>query len=428
MLLRTGDAVSDGRARAALREALTRGPWLSLAALVVTAGTSAALVYVYICGQYLGRPYPFSTFLYAPGDHFADYYNVYAQAAAFRGASGDVVVYSPFLHAVMTVATALPARVGFAALVLVFLATVAATFWIVSARSLAGVLPRLQAVVPLTLLSYPVLFALDRGNLEMLVFVFVAAFLYLYCLRGSRWAWVPLALAIAAKYYWATLLVLPLLDRQYRQALLAFAGALVASAAGLILVIAATGASLAGFVNVWATSLGGYGLWRGSVFYVHHAHGLWGVVMLLNRATDYILSRQQHLEVLYLALMAALFVLVVVVLRRGGYETWEKVAVLVLCAIVMPFENADYTLLEWMLVFALFAWRAPVGWRAGALAVLFSVTAVPFPYYYFPIVGRPDVGISTLIYPAALVGAGMLILTRPGRVRPDDPQPGEGCA
>jgi len=44
---------------------------------------------------------------------------------------------------------------------------------------------------------------------------------------------------------------------------------------------------------------------------------------------------------------------------------------------------------------------------------------VPFACYCFPIVGRPDVGISTLVYPAALVATGILVLTRPHNVPTD---------
>ncbi len=396
-----------------LRDTLDAGPRLAIAAVLVTCGTWAAVVFHVVMGQYLGRPYPWSTFLYAPSDHFADFYNVYDQARAFHPGESAVVVYSPLLHAFVTALTLIPAGVGLALIVATFLATLFAMLWFVAAREVRDPVSRLQQVVVLTLLAYPVLFAIDRGNLEMVVFVLLAGFFYLYCCRRSRWAWVPLALAISAKYYWAMLLVLPLLDRHYRQALFAAVGAVVAGLASAVLVVAVSGYTLGGFLSAMATSLGGYGERRGSVFYTHHAHGLWGVVILLNRAVDHVLSRQQHLSQWYLLLMAAVFVLVVVRLARGDYETWEKAAVLVLCALLMPYENADYTLVQWLLVFALFAAADPPGWRGAVITVLFAVTMVPFAYYYFPIPGRPDVGISTLVYPAALVTTGILVLTRP---------------
>ena len=76
-------------------------------------------------------------------------------------------------------------------------------------------LMRLQQVAVLVLLSYPVLFVIDRGNLEMVVFIWLAAFFYLYYGRGSRWAWIPLALAIAGKYYWITLWSCPFATGRY---------------------------------------------------------------------------------------------------------------------------------------------------------------------------------------------------------------------
>ena len=256
-----------------LRDTFDAGPRLAIAAVLVTFGTWAAVVFHFVMGQYLGRPYPWSTFLYAPSDHFAYFYNVYDQARSFHPGESAVVVYSPLLHAFVTVLTLIPAGVGLALIVAIFLATLFAVLWFVAARGVRDAVSRLQQVVVLTLLAYPVLFAIDRGNLEMVVFVLLAAFFYLYCCRRSRWAWVPLALAISLKHYWATLLV-----------------------------------------------------------------------------------------------------------------------------------------------FALFAAADPPGWRGGVITVLFAVTMVPFAYCYFPIVGRPDVGISTLAYPAALVATGILVLKRPHNV------------
>ena len=402
----------------ALRDAFNAGPRMATAAVLVTCGTWAAVVYHFVMAQYVGREYPWSTFLYNPSDHFADYYNVYEQARAFHPGESAVVVYSPLLHALMTVLTLIPPGVGLGLIVASFLAAMFGMLWFVAGRGVRDPVSRLQQVLVLTLFAYPVLFAIDRGNLEMVVFVLLAAFFYLYCCRHSRWAWVPLALAISAKYYWATLLVLPLLDKRYREALFAAIAAVFFGLASTVLVVAISGYTLGGFFSAMRHSLAGYGEWRGSVFYVHHAHGLWGVVMLLNRAVNHLLTRQQYLDKWYLVLMAAVFVLVVVRLARGGFDAWEKAAVLVICAILMPYENADYTLVQWMLVFTLFAAADPPGWRGGVITILFAVTMVPFAYYYFPIVGRPDVGISTLVYPAALVAIGILVLMRP----PDAPK------
>ena len=60
--------------------------------------------------------------------------------------------------------------------------------------------------------------------------------------------------------------------------------------------------------------------------------------------------------------------------------------------------------------------------RGLVLTLLFVVPFIPMAYYYFPIKGRPDVGISTLIYPAAVAAAGVLALVqgRDNSTRPDE--------
>ncbi len=97
---------------------------------------------------------------------------------------------------------------GFVCVVAVFLVTLVLVLWKWTTAPVTNVWVRALCVVVLTCLAYPVIFTIDRGNLEMVVFVFLAAFFALYFRRRSAWAFLPLGLAIGFKYYWVMLLVL----------------------------------------------------------------------------------------------------------------------------------------------------------------------------------------------------------------------------
>ena len=75
-------------------------------------------------------------------------------------------------------------------------------------------------------LSYPVLFTLDRGNLEMVIFLLVGGMFYFVYRRESQWgAGLCLAAAIAMKVYPATLMVLLIAERRFKAAIVAAVGA-----------------------------------------------------------------------------------------------------------------------------------------------------------------------------------------------------------
>jgi hypothetical protein len=78
--------------------------------------------------------------------------------------------------------------------------------------------------------------------------------------------------------------------------------------------------------------------------------------------------------------------------------------VLVVCALLLPMENHDYTLIHLFLPLALFVLAAGCGRRWWLVALLFAVPLVPADYVYFSFQGFVyDVSTSVLVYPAALL-------------------------
>jgi len=389
---------------------LTTWPRAQLVALIVGVGTPLAIAYHLLLYAAFDARYPWSTFLYRPGDRFADFYHVFLRVELFRPGKADTVIYTPFAHGFVEALTPLPPVVGFVCVIAAFLVTLVLVLWKWAAAPIADVRLRALCVVVLTMLAYPVIFTIDRGNLEMVVFLLLAVFFALYFGRHRRWAFLPLGLAMAFKYYWVVLLVLLLLDRRVLQAVYAAVVALVVNAAATLALGVTSGYGALGVLRALVATIAHENARGGGLFYVQHGHSVWGLILIFNNAIDFLLTRNPYLRALYLVLMLLLFALIVISLARRPRPGWQKAAVLVMCGLVFPFQNNDYALVQWMLVFALFAAAGPPGRRYTAVTVLFAVTMVPLAYYYLPF-AQPDVGLSVLVYPAAMVATALLILT-----------------
>jgi len=385
-------------------------PPVALVAVIVLVGTSLSVVYHYVMGAYLRLGYPYSSFLFIPKDHFMDYFNVYRYAQEFKPGVSTNMVYSPLLHLVMTVLNLAPAWVGFAAMTAAFIATLAALLWKWTMRLMGSPIVRAMYVAALGLLAYPVLFALDRGNLEMLVFIMLAAFFYLYYWRRSSYAWVALSLAVAAKYYWVTLIVLLLLDRQIRQAVACVIGAVAVTVASTVVIALLSGYGVVAVIGSLSATLAGHVDGTGGLGVAAHSHSFWAWVICIIRWSDYAfywLPTQR----IYLMVAAVVFLLVVRRLMRGDFADWQKATALVACTLVLPYESMDYTLVHLLLPLSLFAATCHRGRRAWVSAVLFGLLLIPLDYYYFVFVyWRSNVSTAALAYPLLLLGLVVVVL------------------
>ena len=270
------------------------------------------------------------------------------------------------------------------------------------------------------------LFVIDRGNLEMFVFVLLALFFWLHFGRGSHWAWLPLSLAIAAKYYWVTLLVVFLCDRAYRQALFAALAAVAETFVSVLVLALMSGYGVVHVLHALGQTLHGHVESTNTLLSVQHGHSLWGVVILVDRWTNGSLQlmNMQRVRELYLVLAVAAFGVVARQLLKHRYEPWQQATVLVACALVLPFEDHDYTLIHLYLPLSLFVLTARRGRLSWACALLFAVCLVPWAYRDFTFLWwQYDVSTSALVYPAALLGLIVLTLL----IRPARAQPGPGA-
>jgi hypothetical protein len=362
--------------------------------VVVVAGTVLMAVYHLVLGHVFGLAYPWNTFLFRPSWRLSDYLTDWVTVRSFGQATPvrpsqlsyfnyvipapTTMAYSPLAHLLMRGIAALPAIGGLALEIAVFVGSVLAAAALVLKQAFTVLWQRWLAAMVLAAASYPVLFVIDRGNLDMIVFAVVFWGLFLYA-RGSYGAAVSLlGVAAALKYYPLILLILPLVDRRWRHALWGAAVAVGTTGAATIIIGFMTyGLSPFGVAHLaWSTLYGVHGgLTTWGFEGLTHRHSLWGLLDLAwIRAAGADAPRLVSLA--YMAAAAAAIVALSVWLfqRAGphgnGVELWRKAGLLVTCMILLPPLSADYTSVYVFVPLSLM-FSAPALPRSGRIAAVF---------------------------------------------------------
>ncbi len=391
--------------RALLPERDVKRNRVRLLVTIVLVGTLASIAWHYVSGFYLGQGYPQSTFLYAPDLHFSDWRYVYIYAQKFVRGVPWQFGYFPFGSLTAVTSTVVRASVGFILMVVLFLGVLALILRRFVFDCEEHALTRAQGIVILVGLSYPVLFVLDRGNMEMLVFAFIAGFFYFTYVRERPWmAALCLAAAIAFKLYPATLLLVLLAERRFKPLVLTviITGGLTAISVGLLAVVGHF--SLADVVQM---DIGGKGVFmHGTVAgaAVEGTHSLWDLVGLWKMLRQ--AGVTEWSTKMYAVAAAATFLGLVVYAVFRETERWKIVLLATVPGLLLPYFSADYTLIQlyFPLVFFLNARRVS-RWDVVYVA-LFGILLVPVDYYHI----RGEISISVIVYPAAMVALVLLAI------------------
>jgi hypothetical protein len=405
----TGDGRAGASPDAANVDAAVKLRRIRLIVALVLVGTVTSIGFHYMGTFWFHWDYPKSTFLFWPKDHLNDWDSTYLWTKALvHGEPGGAYIYFPFAGLVTAVATLLPMKISLGIVMLVFLGVLALMLsrWVVNLEE--SVLLRIQQVFILIMLSYPVLFTLDRGNQEMIVFALLAGFLYFYYVRERGWlAALLLAAAIAYKVFPATFLILLLAQRRWKLFGLAvmFTAVLTAFASVLFLGLD-DGHSLSAFINHYSQgSYQDYMVNQGAG--LQHGHTLWGMTRIVGMLSGAKwVAPSGYEKLVYIAIAALVFVLISLHVLFREKEIWKQVLFMTIAAIFLPFVSNDYTMIHMYLPLALFVNSARVSRWNMMYAVLFAVLLVPVDYYYLPGglgAARDDVSISVLIYPLVLL-------------------------
>lgn len=320
-----------------------------LISTIVIIGFFVSVAFHYAMHFYYQRPYPYSTFLSWPFDHQSDFTHVYA---AVRGRDpyhfhdGIVGNYFPFTYFVAFFFGHLPH--GLVLFLALFLAGLAAYFY---RQSGLGQDPqisrpaRVRLLFSLTVMSYPVLFELDRANFEALMFLLIAACGYLIGQRRFGLSTLPLALAIAMKGYPAIFLGLYWPVKRYREAAIAAALSVVVCVICFSILRGGLVGSIHGFDHGLRTFQDYYVIQGAGGSGVRMNSSLFAPLGLWNHDPAFIKKALVYYDGFALLGVAGIAWLISAKKTAGRLAGWKLEYLLSAAALLLPFISYDYKLL-----------------------------------------------------------------------------------
>jgi hypothetical protein len=381
---------------------------------IVLLGFVAAVVAHYVVAQYVMRGYPFSTFLFTPLDttgfpgapniigvhYFGDFFEAWMTS---RGPHPYVDFplsapssYFPLTHILLFPLAQLSLKLALAIYLAGFGLAMAALVY----RSADGDrLARTQAALVLTACSTPVLFLLDRANIEGLLFLALMASLLAYRRERYYVAAVLLAIPVAMKGSAGVFWLLFLFDGQLRALLVSVAAFTFGTAGALLVLPGSTSANVDGLSSaldalLTATSEGTVGL--------RQSASLKSAFSGLGHLDEHFNFFVAHYMFVALALLAG----VALALMALRLELWQRVALLSAAMILVPSVSYEYRMVHVYLPLLLFL-AVSERRRLDALYVaLFGLLLVPkgLPILY------ADVNVGTVLNPLLLLALMALVV------------------
>jgi len=307
--------------------------------LILVVGFFVGVATHYQRGVFQGRPYPENTFLFRPGAQFSDLSATLALSSDpspyLYPSVGFTSNYPPFVHVLLRPLAALPNPLALQ----VFLIGVAgATVWLVASQLRDVTLPlRLLAAVLVGVINYPMLFMLDRANIEGLALLLVAGAAICASRRSWMWSAVLIGIAAAVKVYPGLYVLVLIGARRYREAAVAVVTAATLTAISLLAFSGGVMANARAFVKSTlafeTTHPGDNG--------VQHGSSIAGMLAAAARHWPEV----SWIPSLRTPIVVGLLLVGVVAIISGRLALWQSFAVIGGLTILVPSVAFDYRLI-----------------------------------------------------------------------------------
>jgi hypothetical protein len=397
---------------------------ISLILLIVVVGFATSVSYHYVLGAWHRLGYPYNTPLFRPevqGTDYTDLIQLNNGLNPYLGAAASS--YYPVLNMIFYLfsqplspghTTAMPVQVYSLLFAL-------ALSWF-SFHYLKGGnrWEHLTRFFVFTFMTYPVLFAIDRGNIETLLLVCLLFFVYFFQRRRFLISAIFLALAIAMKLHPVLLLVLFVPEKKYWE--MGFTVAL-----SVVLTLACLVCFKGGFLANLRFMLTGENLHSVSVFQgnfvtfvgnndiVQRGVSMFTVIKVFLIETSRIagVDMARFLSI-YFATATAAAILVAGYVIFVERELWKRVALLVIAMLLLPQLSADYKMIHLFVPMFLFINAARQSRGDVVHALLFGLLLISKDYFLLPRTmsdgGVHDVSIAVFLNPAMMLLMSSMII------------------
>jgi hypothetical protein len=392
---------------------LSKSQKLSLLILIIVVGFSISVLYHYVQGVYLHETYPKNTFLFRPWDRFNDFYNPVRNSGDLDPYRPDKSVFgagNPFIHLVAYLFSLIrPLELSW----LIFLFSFFVALVLLVKHYLYGLnsktsLHQFLPIFVLVFLTYPVIFAVDRSNFDLIICISIFLFALAYERQRFKTSTVFLAVAAAMKPVACVYAVIYIINRKFKEALLLALSVILMSVVSLSLFKDGLFVETRKFIEsqsyqVDEQASSALSMFR-SDFYnflitvVKSVSKLFGAGIELRGNSAFLLS--------YTVLAVAIFGFFVVYLWKRPQPLWRVMGILTILLILLPYNSGDYRLTYLFVPLLMYLAIKEETRNDRLIVVLWGLLLIPKNYY--SISGEQNIGM--IINPLILVGLLLLLV------------------
>ena len=388
---------------------LNRKQRIQYTSFILLTGFLMAIFYHFGQKQ-LGYTHPKDTFLFVDKNMFSDF------LAPVN--NPDVITYSFFTAIVKFFLYLTGAELSLT----VFVIGTIATFALINMKEIIN---RnidsfsLGAAFVFTLLSYPMLFVINRGNFEILVFILLYFFEYFLIKKKYLTSATYLALAISLKIFPAVFLIIFLSFKKFKALLYAGLLSLFLNLASFGFFLLRTGKSIEKLFSDYLSIYTGpyidqYIIDNRGLEFGHTLYGLLKlIVFIFNKTasiTDVTLKKVMTIYSYYNKIQIVLFLIITVYILYIEKQLWKKITLLVIAMNLLPYVSADYKLINFFIPLYIFINKKEKSKFDLVYLILFSFILIP-KNYFSTVWHLPDTSLAIFLNPIFMIVLGLLIIT-----------------
>lgn len=357
----------------------------------------------FILTNFLNAEYPLSTFLFDPSDRFNDFFNMLKVCSSnnpygIGQISGSS--YFPVANSIMFILglTGYP-YVSLGIVYIIFITVLG--FYIKKMFGKKLTMELLPSFIIITLTTYPFLFNLDRGNIDMVVFMFVVGFFYYSEREKTFISLLFLALSISMKLYPAVFMILLLKDKKYKE----IAIVIVLSAIFTLGSLLSFSGTLSENIKALLRNLGEFNQNFNTFYGLQHNLSLYGVIRVITFIMMTLIDGQVTHGVFTNAIpwytlgVLILFAGICIYILFFEPTKWKNVTILTIVMLLFPNVSFDYRLIFFFIPLMYFIKEETGSKHRNLYLLLFSLLFIPHNYLYL----YWDISTGVLIYPAIMV-------------------------
>lgn len=297
---------------------------------IILTGFILSVIYHYVLGAYLGKPYPSNSFLFTPADRLMDFVNCYNAKSS---------VYFPFANIIINIFCVITPLIK-SLIIFLLLSVIPIVFYFWKNLQVPSKLDSITNTIVFSFFTFPVLFLIDRANFESFVFIFLCFSIYFYQRGNMVFSLILLSFAIAMKLFPAVFLVLYFSDRKYKQIFWTIVSVIILTVFSSFILYGGIIEYLKQLLNSSNSYTMKYVIWDDGMDFGHSLFGLFKYIIYSNNLDIAIPSiiRPYNLLVLVLAVLISCYVIFI------EKEFWKKVALLVFTFNLLPYVSCDYKL------------------------------------------------------------------------------------